>query len=202
MSDFELTAVQAVIDQATAAGVTIPDSVQAVVDHLSNDHVYPGGRLWAAAHPDETTWPVEAVICCDPATYYGPHRCTCWEPVYDTVQAPPVPVAGPDDLGVQPRMCGDCAYRPDSPERSEGFTERHLLALPAKAEPFWCHEGMVRPIAYRHPALGDIPGDTADWRPPIVNGVPYRADGRPGLLCFGWATRAAKASRNRTETAQ
>jgi len=201
VSDFELTAVQAVIDQAQGAGITVPDDIQRAVDHLRNDQVCAGGRLWAAAHPDENTWPVEAVICCDPATYYGPHRCTCWEPVYDVDQAPPVSVFGPDDIGVQRRMCGDCAYRKDSPERSEGFMEQHLLALPAKAEPFWCHEDMRRPTHYRHPALGDIAGDPADWRPPIVDGIPYRADGRPGLLCAGWAARAAKASRNRTPDA-
>lgn len=194
MSDFELAAVQAVIDQATAAGITVPDTVQRAVDHLTNDVVVPGGRLWAAAHPDEDTWPVEAVICCDPATYYGQDRCTCWEPVYNVDQAEPVSLADAGEIGVQARMCGDCAYRKDSPERAEGFMEQHLLALPANGAPFWCHTGMRRPTHYRHPALGDIPADPADWRPPIVDGIPYRADGRPGLLCAGWAARAAKAT--------
>jgi hypothetical protein len=36
---------------------------------------------------------------------------------------------GREDLLVQPRMCGDCAFRKDSPERSTPFEEEALFAL-------------------------------------------------------------------------
>jgi hypothetical protein len=194
VSDFERTAIQAVIDQATTAGIPVPDAIKRVMDHLTHDHVEPGGRLWAAAHPEENLRPVEAYLCCDAVAYYGPERCTCWVAVYDVEQATPIPMTGPDDIAPQPRMCGDCAYRPSSPERSEGFSEAHLLTLPTTGQPFWCHQGSRRPVAYRHPTLGDIPADQSDYRPPVIDGVPYRTDGRPEQLCAGWAALAVKAS--------
>lgn len=65
----------------------------------------------------------------------------------------------------------------DSPDRCDALFER-----------------MRRPTSWRHPSGATIPGDHADYQPPIIDGVPYRADGRPGDLCAGWTARALKAS--------
>lgn len=124
-------------------------------------------------------------MCCMGAAVYGPGRCTCWVPVYDLEQQeivpglplPPIPV----------RMCGDCAYRPHSPERSggEGYNgdAGTLDDLVRNREPFYCHQGIRKPVSHRHPAAYD---------PPIRDGVPYKADGTPANLCAGWLLRCAK----------
>lgn len=132
--------------------------------------------------------------CCYGATL-GPDRCTCWEPVYDVDQQPiragmpmpPVPV----------RMCGDCAYRPGSPERrgDESYTGNadFLDELVATATPFYCHAGIRRATAWRHPADVEIPGHPGAYDPPIKDAVPYKADGTPANLCAGWLLRRVKA---------
>jgi hypothetical protein len=125
--------------------------------------------------------------CCIGAAVLGPDRCTCWEPVYDLDQQPPRTELRDD---VRDSMCADCAYRPDSPERTgdpqaAGDWES-LQVLAAGGNPFWCHAGMRRPVAFRHPSGVEIGGSDLDYAPPIVNGVPYRADGTPGDVCAGW----------------
>lgn len=62
-----------------------------------------------------------------------------------------------------------------------------------KLTPFFCHDSMRRPVRWRHPDGRTIDGSTSDWQPPIVNGVPYRLDGRAGSLCAGWSAIAAKS---------
>jgi hypothetical protein len=144
--------------------------------------------------------------CCYGAAVYGPDRCTCWVPVFDVDQA------APDELtvrllagGVQPvtrrAMCGDCAYRPGSPEKNgepgHAGDEDFLEEIAAGGERFWCHQGIRRPIVWRHPSGMEIPGHPAGYAPPQVDAVPYRADGTPAELCAGWDARrralAAKA---------
>lgn len=138
--------------------------------------------------------------CCPGAKDKGPTACTCWQPVYDLPQTDPPPetiaalALGETEPDVRPRMCGDCAYRPDSPEKTgtgEAQCDAATLELLADTgERFWCHDGMRKPKAWRHPAGIRIPApDTFDYQPPIVLGVPYRADGQPALLCSGWAAR-------------
>lgn len=151
-----------------------------------------GARAWIERHPDEDAWPWQAYACCSSAAIYGPRRCECWEPVYDVDQANPQLPKSPEDLGVQPRMCGDCAYRKGSPERDDDYLAGTLLELAVSQTPFWCHTGMRRPVVYRHRDLGDVPADPADYTPPMVAGVPFQADGTPGLLCAGWSVRAAR----------
>src|SRR4051794_15360348 len=53
--------------------------------------------------------------CCDGAANLGPTFCTCWEPVYDTPRQAAPRTGLPTET--RPLMCGDCAYRPGSPER-------------------------------------------------------------------------------------
>jgi hypothetical protein len=127
--------------------------------------------------------------CCYGAAIYGPDRCTCWEPVYDEDQAPIITRLPK----VRKGACEDCAFRTGSPERrgdaSVAGSEAELYRLVSTGQPFFCHQGMRRPVAWRHPAGVEIPGDPANYRPSIVNGVPYKADGAPADVCAGWATR-------------
>lgn len=186
VSDFQRHAVRMLVEKATAAGIPVPVEVAslAIDGHTSMT----GALLWVQAHPDDD-W----ASCCIGGGIKGPEYCTCWEPVYELDQAEPRPPQCPDDLQVQRRVCGDCAFRPDSPERADEFSAEALLDLAASGTPFWCHQGMRRPLAWRHPDGRTVPGDPADWTPPKVRGIPYQADGSPGLLCAGWAARAARA---------
>lgn len=181
-------AVQRLIDKANSLGVDVPADVQALarVDHADNL----GALLWVKANPDQVD---EVFGCCYGEALGGAERCTCWTPVYDVDQADPVPPSSPDGIQVRHALCGDCAFRKDSAERADEWSEEALLSLPAAGEPFWCHDGMRRPVRWEHPDGRTVAGSTADWRPAKVGPVPFRADGRPGLLCAGWAARAVRA---------
>jgi hypothetical protein len=130
--------------------------------------------------------------CCQGSAVMGPDHCTCWVPVYDLEQQPVR--SGP--AGLQPQLCADCAYKPRSPERrgDAGYDgdAGSLDDLVRSGEPFWCHQGIRRPVAWRHPSGMEIPGHPGDYSPPIEGGKPYKADGSPGDLCAGWATRRLK----------
>lgn len=133
--------------------------------------------------------------CCDGRIDEGPAFCTCWVPEHDLEQQPV------DELhryalalGFPPAtrdlMCGDCAYRPGSPEKANAGDAADLeewAGHPNHA--FWCHQGIRRPVRWRHPSGAVVDGDPADYQPLIVAGVPYRADGTPAELCAGWAAR-------------
>ncbi len=136
-------------------------------------------------------------ICCVGAAMRGPQGCTCWVPVYDLEQAEPIP-ARPVP---RPAPCADCAYRPDSPEQRG---ESHVNGDADELErilrgdiPFHCHDGIRRPLRHEHrsdegPWTGAVvEGSAADYCPPIIDGVPYRADGSPAFVCAGWAARKA-----------
>lgn len=134
--------------------------------------------------------------CCMGAFEDGADACTCWDPVYDLEQQPRA-----DDLapGQRDEMCADCAYRPGSPERNGD--DRHACSDDGELDniargdnPFWCHQGLRKPIAYRHESLGIVvPADTDAYDPPfaMVDGlkVPIKADGTAGDRCAGWAAR-------------
>lgn len=185
MSSLERAAVQRLIDKATAAGVDVPPEVTGILGTLGCSSY--AARTWAAEHPDD-----EPLPCCD-GSVWDAELCTCWEPVYDVEQQPCQPITGPAELLPRHRMCSDCAFRPGSPERTDGYTEEMLLELPVTGEAFWCHDGMRRPAHWRHPDGRTVPGSPDDWQPARIGAIPYRADGRPGLLCAGWAALAAKA---------
>ena len=186
VSAFERLAVQRVIDKARDMGLDVPPTITQIVcsDGPSNN----GAVLWHRAHPDD-----DGTGCCYGDAHKGPDGCTCWVPIYDVDQADPIEPTNPSDIQVQARMCGDCAYRKDSPERSKPYEEEALLSLADEGQPFYCHDGMRRPVRWEHPDGRAIAGSSDDWRPAMVNGLPYRANGLPGLLCAGWAARAARA---------
>lgn len=139
--------------------------------------------------------------CCDGARRGSAATCTCWVPEYDLSQTDPALetivglVLGDIAPDARDRMCGDCAYRPESPERNGkamACDAAQLEQLAADGTRFWCHDGMRKPIAWRHPKgmrIAAVSQADGDYQPPIVDGIPYRADGRPGLLCAGWNAR-------------
>jgi len=134
--------------------------------------------------------------CCLGAAEGGPADCTCWEPIYDLEQQDPDTSQEPAQRAA---MCEDCAYRPNSPERSgdpnyslSGEEGYGVLDL-GPSEVFWCHQGMRKPKAWRHP-LGITVEATGDFYAPPIRldrergiAVPYKADGSPGDRCAGWA---------------
>lgn len=195
MSDFERYAVDRLLSRARELGVDAPRSLASFVCGGGGSA---GARAYAAAHPeliDEDGFAVPDAICCSGVGFSGRlEDCGCWQPVYEPAeQATPRPPASAADLRAQSEMCSDCAFRKDSPERSTEFEEEALLSLPEEGQAFWCHDGMRRPVRWVHPTRGEIDGDPADWRPPQVGGIPYRADGAPGLLCAGWLARRVRA---------
>jgi hypothetical protein len=192
VSELERRSVQRIIDTAEQLGVPIPPSVGSIVCH---GRVSAGGLGYMRAHPDVDEYDPELTSCCWEAVDGGLTACSCWEPVYSVDQADPQPCDIPrNEIPARVTMCGDCAFRPGSPERSTEWHREELFALADRGEPFFCHDGMRRPLAWRHPTLGEIPGDPDDWQPPIIDGVPYRAPGEPALMCAGWAARRKTVS--------
>lgn len=133
-------------------------------------------------------------MCCVQAAEDGPLACICWKPVYDEDQAEPDTAAL---AGANEKMCADCAYRPRSPERTGDPTFKgdtaELDRIVKAGEPFWCHQGLRRPVKWVHPSGAEIPGHPAAYRPPIRGHIPYKADGSPADLCGGWMLRRMKA---------
>lgn len=189
MSDFERHAIAELIGRATGFGIEIPEQLQSLLCGGTSGHA---AVTYAEQHPDDddATVPESMRWCCDGSAMRGLDACTCWVPVYEQEQAEPVPPASPGDITVRDRGCGDCAFRADSPERQTPWQEDALFRLADTGTPFWCHDGMRRPLRWEHPAGPVLDGDPDDWHPPKHSGVPYRADGRPALLCAGWAARA------------
>lgn len=187
VKDFQLYAAQRILDRARGAGVDVPAGMTAQSICTLGAGTYPAMK-WADDHPDEDLY------CCDGAIFKGSEGCTCWTPVYSLEQQPPRPPTRPADLAPRPEMCGDCAFRPGSPERSEEWTAEALYDTAASGTPFWCHDGMRRPSKWIHPDGHEVPGDPDDWAPPIRDGIPYRADGSPALLCGGWTRVAARTA--------
>lgn len=185
-NSLERRAVQRVIDKALAAGVDVPPSITALLGHHGGNN---GALQWTRAHPDDDV----SRGCCWGDVLNGPGGCNCWTPVWNADQADPIPPTCPEDLQVQRRMCGDCAFRKGSPERAAPFLEEELFDLPRSGQAFYCHEDMRRPVRWEHPDGRTVEGSPDDWQPPMVSGLPYRLDGRPGLLCAGWAARVARA---------
>lgn len=128
--------------------------------------------------------------CCYPSAEDGPNACTCWEPVYDLDQAPTL-ASGLEHIETRSEMCTDCAFRPDSPERQGDDRYNHASDDELRElDHFWCHQGMRKPVAYRHPYGITLTADHDAYDPPqrtVGNiRVPFKADGTPGDRCAGF----------------
>jgi hypothetical protein len=142
--------------------------------------------------------------CCYGEAVYGPTRCTCWEPVYDLEQQS-LANGGRLPEGFEPetrtKCCRDCAYRQGSPERERGEGDQlDDWALDGRSE-FWCHQGVRRVVAFRHPDGRELPAGEGDYRPPVgpdERPVVWKADGTVGERCAGWAA-LSKANTNGKE---
>ncbi|TFV83138.1 hypothetical protein [Blastococcus sp. CT_GayMR16] len=134
--------------------------------------------------PSNMPAPDPVVPCCEASLHSDGEECTCWEGLLDVVPTRDVQ-EGPQL--VRRRMCGDCAYRAGSRERTELAGD---LPYYTRDQQFQCHTGMPRATSYKHPALGDavVPDITgSDYRPYVRGARAWQADGRPAELCAGWA---------------
>lgn len=148
----------------------------------------PRGGVWGdLAMPDPSSG-----TCCIGASVRGPQYCTCWTEAFDAEQRPAVE----GDPGCRDAMCADCAFRPGSPERQgdERYSaDAELLdQLVETGTPFFCHIGIRRAARLVHPSGAEVELPDGDYRPVVVGGVPYKADGSPGDLCAGYAARRLK----------
>lgn len=130
--------------------------------------------------------------------------CAVWEPVYW-----PTPITDSEQLQAGPELrrrlaCGDCAYRPGSPERRDAGG-----GLPDSFDPlrpFHCHDGMPALVGWTHPGLGvsllarELPSmkdgfliGSYDYQPFSRNGRGWQYDGQPLVVCAGWAAHAQRA---------
>jgi hypothetical protein len=164
-------------------------SVQAVIEAaMSAGHLPKGGVYGAIEMPD----PVNGA-CCIGSAAMGPQYCTCWEPVYDLEQHDITPGK---PASARSTLCGDCAYRPGSPERSGD--ERYigdpefLAQIAQTGDIFWCHQGLRRVVKLRHPSGAEVVIETDHYDPPKDGGVPFKADGTPGDICAGWSAHRAR----------
>jgi hypothetical protein len=153
-----------------------------------------GGITTGIPCPDETP-------CWDACAPDG-SDCAAWEPIYWPEPTEDALQHGPEPL--RARSCTDCAYRPGSPERrdNDGGLPESFDPL----RPFHCHDGMPGLVGWAHPNLnacilarmlpsaqdGFLTGPT-DYRPILHGPRGWRADGRPLVVCAGWAAHAARA---------
>lgn len=96
-------------------------------------------------------------------------------------------------MGARTARCSDCAYLANSPERrgEDGYQgdPESLEQMVRDGSPFACHQGIRKPVKYVHPSGAEVPGHPAAYNPPVIDGVPYKADGTPADLCAGWSAR-------------
>ena len=143
--------------------------------------------------PPDWAGPADQVPCCLGTAASVWDSCTCWEPIYDPPEQARM-LRG--EVTVMPAMCGDCAYRPGSPERRgspDAAADGHDLDdLAISGERFWCHDGMRRIIGMRHTGTGETVELTGQhhYDPPVDGRQrPHRTDGTVGSLCAGWDAR-------------
>lgn len=137
---------------------------------------------------------IPEVPCCY-GSVMGANRCTCWEPVYDLDQQP---LEEPTEPATRSKCCHDCAYRNGSPERADEHEAERLcmVAHSGGEQEFWCHQGVRRVIAFRHPDGRELPAGDGDYRPPIGpkdRPLVWKADGTVGERCAGWAAHGGQS---------
>lgn len=134
--------------------------------------------------------------CCIGSSFRGPTGCTCWVREYDPPKTDHRLIRRAAPTRVAPEMCHDCAYRPDSPERTLESRKLDLERI-ARADGegvFWCHQGgMRRVVAMVHPDGRRYEPEADSYDPPIREGRPYLPDGRPAQICAGFAARRRAA---------
>lgn len=149
-----------------------------------------------AGHPAPEPFYSEQGPCCWQAANTEGDDCSCWLPILHPAPAMDngqlVTEEGPQEL--RRSKCGDCAYRPSSPERAAQGGEPLTYGLD---RPFSCHEAdrdvdpdarMPRVTVWVHPPSGATLTVTDDDYKPVINGNrPYLATGAPAPLCAGWA---------------
>lgn len=137
---------------------------------------FPGVELYQPA-------PEGVYGCCWASINSAGDLCSCWIPVFD-VEPSEALQEGP--AAVLRRSCHDCAYRLGSPEREalEGGPPEY-----GRHQPFLCHQGVPRIVAWQHPAgvRVDVDPLTDDYLPTQRGDRAWRADGSPAELCAGWA---------------
>lgn len=122
--------------------------------------------------------------CCWQVVNSDGEECTCWVAVFNIDPTTDVQ-AGPMVTRLSP--CDDCAYRGRSREREDGTLDH--VGLRAD-EPFMCHDGFPLVVELRHPD-GSVASPwprAQDYRPVTFRNRAWRADGRPALVCAGWAS--------------
>ena len=134
---------------------------------------------------------VSLASCCEDALLGGAPFCTCWEPEFDFEQTRPDPTIEPK---TRVKACDDCAFRAGSPEKTGDERYTHTGAV-NRLPHFWCHQGMRKPVRWRHPAGLTVEADVDGYMPPKVHvggiAVPFKADGTPGDRCAGHAAQVA-----------
>lgn len=140
-------------------------------------------------------FPDLGLLCCDGYANRGPGHCTCWEPVYDLEQQP-IQQGAPNQRA---SMCGDCAFRADSPERTgdprfecSGDGDLDDLVYDLRCG-FYCHQGMRRIVAHVHPSGARVEAPPGGYAPPINGPLSWQADGSPAEHCAGLAARRRAA---------
>lgn len=147
-----------------------------------------GGGLYIPPELCDRDEPME-IPCCMGAALAENH-CTCWEPIFDLEQQPLADGGEPGEITTRVKCCHDCAYRNGSPERSDDRTEALDQHVWVEGEEFWCHQGVRRVVAFRHPDGRVLPAGEGDYRPPAdPEGRPviWKADGTVAERCAGWA---------------
>lgn len=143
--------------------------------------------------PPQITEDSEQAWCCWGSVIYGPTHCTCWEPIYDLAQMPLQNEKEIDQPETREKCCHDCAYKPNSPERAKGESEwLEEIAQKGNEREFWCHQGVRRVVAWKHPDGRKLEAPPGCYDPPQTSeGMPmiWKANGTPGERCAGWATR-------------
>ena len=155
--------------------------------------------------------------CCIGSAANGASGCTCWSEVYDRkqryVSLPQVIVPKQRE-----RMCEDCAFRPDSPERTgdERYAhsgDRELEDLVYSDDDFACHQGMRRLVAMKHRRGKRVAAPPGCYEPGVVERYAHRpgddwghfkqialkADGTPADLCAGLRAARERVAREEQE---
>lgn len=117
------------------------------------------------------------------------NECTCWTPVFD---AEPARLC--DELPDQPaaeKMCHGCAFRKGT--GANALMEEGELEV-SSLQPFYCHAGMRRVVAWRHEDGRLVDVDPAVWseQPIMHKGRVYGRDGKPAKVCAGWVADMRK----------